>query len=405
MIEFYARSVVRCYRFLLHSSGPFEIVCPASTTEFTSLPLTRLHGVCQILNKDGTLVENENFSICNLFSHSIFSQIDLEIDSQNLTVSDHLYPYKAYFETLLSYGNDAKKSHLSTSIFSQDTAYCYDETEGLNIGYNERKRIVENSKIFDFCISPHIDFFQTPRYLPPGISFKLKLSRTKDAFSIISKAGKEFIVKIHHLSLFVHRVQASESVLKSFEQSITQKNAIYPIIRSHCKKITIPSGISNANTPNLIHGALPRTLVLAFTYSESSTGKYELNPYRFLHFDCNFLSIRVDGVQYPSKSFRPDFKNKLVQREVRALYDNLGVLTENHGCLLDADDYCGGAAIFVFDLCHQRTNGHHNHQMKTGNVDLEVSFSKPLPEAISLICYSSYDSIIAITKERNILIY
>ena len=80
-------------------------------------------------------------------------------------------------------------------------------------------------------------------------------------------------------------------------------------------------------------------------------------------------------------------------------------MTENHGCLLDADDYCGGAAIFVFDLCHQRTNGHHNHQMKTGNVDLEVSFSKPLPEAISLICYSSYDSIIAITKERNILIY
>ena len=103
-------------------------------------------------------MENEKFSICNLFSHSIFSQIDLEIDSQNLTVSDHLYPYKAYFETLLSYGNDAKKSHLSTSIFSQDTAYCYDETEGLNIGYNERKRIVENSKIFDFCISPHIDF-------------------------------------------------------------------------------------------------------------------------------------------------------------------------------------------------------------------------------------------------------
>ena len=390
--------------FLFHySSGPFEIVCPASASEFTALPLTRLHGVCQILNKDGSLVENENFSVCNLFAHSIFSQIDLEIDSQNLTVSDHLYPYKAYLETLLSYGNDAKKSHLTTSIFSQDTAYCYDETEGLNIGYNTRKKVVQNSKLFDFCISPHIDFFQTPRYLLPGISFKLKLSRSKDAFSIISKAGKEFIVKIHHLSLFVHRVQASESVQKSFELSLSRKNALYPITRSHCKKITIPSGISNANTPNLIHGMLPRQLVLAFTYSESTTGKYELNPFRFQHFDCNFLAIRVEGQQFPAKAFRPDFKNKLVQREVRALYDNIGVLTENHGCLLDIDDYCGGAAIFVFDLCHQRTNGEHNHQMKTGNVDLEISFSKPLPEAISIICYSSFDSIVSITKERNVL--
>lgn len=48
-----------------------------------------------------------------------------------------------------------KKSHLSTSIFSQDTAYCYDETEGLNLGYNQRKKLVENSKIFDFSIAPH----------------------------------------------------------------------------------------------------------------------------------------------------------------------------------------------------------------------------------------------------------
>ena len=85
------------------------------------------------------------------------------------------------------------------------------------------------------------------------------------------------------------------------------------------------------------------------------------------------------------------------------MYDNIGVLTENHGCLLDIDDYCGGAAIFVFDLCHQRTNGEHNHQMKTGNVDLEISFSKPLPEAISIICYSSFDSIVSITKERKVL--
>ena len=96
------------FYFIFYSSCPFEIICPASTTEFTALSLTRLYGVCQILNKDGSLVENENFSICNLFPHSIFSQIDLEIDGQNLTVSDHLYPYKAYLETLLSYGNDAK---------------------------------------------------------------------------------------------------------------------------------------------------------------------------------------------------------------------------------------------------------------------------------------------------------
>ena len=30
-------------------------------------------------------------------------------------------------------------------------------------------------------------------------------------------------------------------------------------------------------------------------------------------------------------------------------------------------------------------------------------FAKPLPEAISVLCYFSYDTIIAITKERNVI--
>ena len=73
-----------------------------------------------------------------------------------------------------------------------------------------------------------------------------------------------------------------------------------------------------------------------------------MNPFRFQHFDCNFLAIliRVEGQQFPAKAFYPDFKNKLFQREVRARYDNVGVLTENHCCLLDINDYCEGAAIF-----------------------------------------------------------
>ena len=149
---------------------------------------------------------------------------------------------------------------------------------------------------------------------------------------------------------------------------------------------------------------MPRQMILAFTYAESMTGKYNLNPFQFLHFDCNFVAIRVAGQQIPSKSFRPDFKNKLVKRELRAVYDNIGVLTENHGCLLDIDDYCGGATVFCFDLCHNRSNGRqHDHEIRKGNIDLEINFAKPLPEAISVLCYFSYDTIIAITKERNVI--
>ena len=80
-------------------------------------------------------------------------------------------------------------------------------------------------------------------------------------------------------------------------------------------------------------------------------GKYELNPFNFMQFDFNFITIRVNGIQIPSKGFIPVFKEKLVHRELRSLYDNIGIGTENHGCSITVEDLCGGTCLFCFDLC------------------------------------------------------
>ena len=74
------------------SAGPFEFSIPGSN-EYTLLPLTRLHGTCQIVRKDGSIFEDDTeFSIVNLFPHALFSQVDLEIDGVNLSSHDNLYP-------------------------------------------------------------------------------------------------------------------------------------------------------------------------------------------------------------------------------------------------------------------------------------------------------------------------
>ena len=388
------------------SGGPFEFVCPSNSSDFTLLSSTRLHGTCQILHKDGTAIKDDvEYSITNLFPHTLFSQIDLEIDGQNLTNSDHLYPYKAYLETILSYGIDAKKSHLTTSHFVKDTADCYDKCDSSNHGYIERQKSVKGSKLFDFCINPHIDFLQTPRLLPPGVAMKFKMTRAKDSFSILSTSGLELMVKLHSLTLFIYRIQASEKIYNKFENTLSHRNAFFPVTKSISKKFTVPAGLVNANQPNLIHGKLPRQIVIGLTLSESMSGKLELNPFNFMHFDCNFIAIRVNGVQVPSKGFRPVFKDKIVRRELRALYDNIGIGTENHGCMLNVDDYCGGTSLFSFDLSPERCNGFHLHEARTGTIDLELCFDLPLPHAISVLCYAAYDHIFEMTKNRNITSY
>ena len=195
-----------------------------------------MHGTCQIVKKDGSsLPEDVDYSIVNLFPHALFSQIDLEIDGINLSSHDNLYPYKAYLETLLSYGSDAKLSHLTTSHFVKDTAHNFENGSSGNNGYITRRKEVIGSKLFDFCINPHIDFFHTSRVLPSDISMKIKLIRSSDSFSILSSTSDDLCVKIQSLSLFVYRIQPSESIRQLHNKLFNKKMLCSPLLSPYVK--------------------------------------------------------------------------------------------------------------------------------------------------------------------------
>jgi hypothetical protein len=66
-------------------------------------------------NADGTfkdLEENEKVGPINNWLHSLYSQIDLSLNGEQVTSSTGDYHYKAYLQTLLTYGEDAKKVSL-----------------------------------------------------------------------------------------------------------------------------------------------------------------------------------------------------------------------------------------------------------------------------------------------------
>jgi len=53
----------------------------------------------------------------NLFLHSLFSQVDISLNGTLITASTSTYPYRAMLETLLSYGEDAKTSQLTSALY------------------------------------------------------------------------------------------------------------------------------------------------------------------------------------------------------------------------------------------------------------------------------------------------
>ena len=75
---------------------------------------------CQ--NDGSTVSEDINYLTVNLFTHSWFYQVDLEIGGIILTTHNSWYPYKTYLGTLLTYNYDVKFSLVRTSHFIKDTS-------------------------------------------------------------------------------------------------------------------------------------------------------------------------------------------------------------------------------------------------------------------------------------------
>ena len=58
----------------------------------------------------------------NLFLHSQFQQVDVSLNDVQVSQSAGKYAYRAYIESLLSYGPQAKTLQLTAALYYKDTA-------------------------------------------------------------------------------------------------------------------------------------------------------------------------------------------------------------------------------------------------------------------------------------------
>ena len=92
-------------------AAPIEFDVTASGDDYLDLANSFLCVRAKItrVNNDD-LDANDAVGPVNNFLHSLFSQVDVSLNGTLITSSTNTYAYRAYIETLLSYGGDAKSS-------------------------------------------------------------------------------------------------------------------------------------------------------------------------------------------------------------------------------------------------------------------------------------------------------
>ncbi|GFN84138.1 hypothetical protein PoB_001064400 [Plakobranchus ocellatus] len=150
----------------LAQGAPIEFIIRGTGEEYLDLSNTFLNIRAKVVKADGKdLEEGVNAVPVNYWLHSLFSQVDITLNDTLITPSQNTYPYRAYIETVLNYGRDAKKGHLTAAMFYRDTGNHFNDDSGdNNEGLVIRRQLSSNSKLIDMCGRLHSDIAAQERY-------------------------------------------------------------------------------------------------------------------------------------------------------------------------------------------------------------------------------------------------
>ena len=90
------------------------------------------------------------------------------------------------------------------------------------------------------------------RFLLNGVSVKIRLVRSKDAFSLMAGgANPDYKVRIVDAVLFVRKAVLSSTVAMAHIRALEKGTAKYPLRPVDCKVYSIPQGAMSSTHENL----------------------------------------------------------------------------------------------------------------------------------------------------------
>ena len=373
-------------------------------SEYLDLSNTFLSVRAKIVKADGSKLDpGAKCAPINNWVHSMFSQVDVHLNGTLVTPSENTYPYKAYIENLLTYDGESKRSQLSAGMFYKDTAHKMDSIDG-NDGMKKRQSRASLSQEVDMVGRLHCDIMNMNRYIINGVDVKLRLVKSKDDFNIFAAAEGEYKTVITHISVFVRKCTLNPSVFLSQARILNGGGtAKYPLKRVSVRPYSIPAGSLGTIQDNLFLSQLPNRIIVCLVDSDAYSGKITKNPFNFKHFNLNYISLFINGNQHPRTPIQPNFKEKRFARSFYSLFSELGIGNKNEGNDLEMTEFDGGNTLFAFDLSPSILDGNQIELVKSGSVRLELKFDEALKEAVHVLVYAELDSMIEITKGREIV--
>ena len=393
----------------INDGTPIEFVVSGSGQDYLDIANTQLYVRAQIRKGDNTLIDdNSQVAPVNLFLQSLFCEVDVKLNDVLITSTNNTYAYRAYLETLLSYGSESKSTQLGASMYVKDVAGKMEDADptgqNANAGMKERRTFFRNGANVDMIGRIHGDIFYQQKFIPNDVTMRIRFVRNKNNFCLMSATpDQNYKIHISDCKLYIRKVKISPSVFLGHARAIEHGNAKYPIHRVICKTFTVPTGNMDCCQENLFTGQLPSRLVLGCVDNDAFNGNYEKNPFNFKHFNMTQLKVYMDGQQQTVRPLELDFANNRYIEAYMSLFSGTGKQFADIGNNIKRSEYAHGYTLYAFDLTPDLGEDDHFNLLKEGNVRVDMKFAQALPNTINVIVYAEFENIIEIDRSRNVI--
>jgi hypothetical protein len=449
----------------LRQDGIVEFYIPASAEDYIDVKNSRLYVRAKIVHDDGADVDaQESVAPVNNLLQSMWSNVEILANERLVEHTNNIHGYVSMISHLLHDSDELLESERQMQMLFKDTASQLDCTnpalpnpEALIPGVSYRwvttatldpntdaatrntrpqvltvqvenqlvpaaeatgndglyKRYVHTrgSRPFEMLGNVRLNLFEQLRYLPNGISLKLRLHPQKSTFSLMAaapdddgEAQQQYKLKLLNATFLARRIKVSPGVLLGHADALAKRPAEFPLVRKECKSFAIAQGLAQFKQDNIVIGQLPKLVALGMVEESAFSGNYQKNPFKFNHFDASLVQVYADGIPVRSRPFRPDVNNGVVIDCYNSMYRELGKVDGDRGCIVKLDDWPRDFSLFVFSLAPDADCDDHTSLIKHGNLRVEIQFRSALEQAIQLLVYTEFDNLLKIDNDRQILV-
>lgn len=393
----------------LSDLGPLEFAIPASEDDYWDLNDHCLEVKFKVVKQDGANVTpTDKVAPVNFLLHSLFRQVDLYLNGKLVSTAYTSYPYKAYLEKQLNYDKNVKTTQFGCELYTKDEAGKMDDNdptnEAANSGLVGRFEYTKSGQTVTLRGSLHIDFLRQERLLLNQVDIRIKLSPNKPEYFLMSPETDSYSIKMISARLEMVKVGLHPSVLNRHNLSLNSQNAKYPMRRTEIKTFTIPQGDMHVVKENMYTGQMPRRIVIGVLESDAYHGNFKKCPFNFKNFNLNYVCAFIDGERFPSRALTPNFATNDYLEAYETLFTGNGIKNDLRTIDITRKEYPNGYSLVIIPFCPSEPDSVGFDLIRNGTLRLEMKFAQALPTSATVIVYGEFDSVLEITKDRQVVL-